>query len=500
VPYTPELDWTDWNGTGAPPANVRRVKAADILRWERGLAEAHDEMLRAPDMRISAARLTAPNSNSAAAALDVTQRTVLQFPFTTGRWRMWFANRSLRSTTVLTTPAQITGVWTGAPTRDTANSSGHRWQGAATGALTQRAGAITVPTDGTKVFTPWIDGDPFEDGLDKLISWGLTTTNTGNGIASGNGYQGATAPGAANASVEAPAGLSVAQNVLYLDVGIEYELDDAVQIVLVIGDSNGVSYSGSQFPTPSSITGVPASVLPHESWSMVAGAMAGASVINVSVGSVSPGDYAVTNQHLWDMIPAGTKIDVAIIPVGINGINGGMAGFTPHLRTINQKVRDLGCRRIFWCTMPPAGYATEFGRLTSPAAVAATTVTMDTSPAVGTILIGSGFNSEEVTVASVAGTGPYTVTLSAGLTMAHSPQEPVSWGKERNRRLLNGFLRNIPDGIAGVVDFEALLESSPDSPVGDPRFVDNDGLHWNRGASGIRAQITAPIMTRTRFA
>ena len=36
--YTPELDWTDWDGTGKPPASVRRVKSADILRWERGIA------------------------------------------------------------------------------------------------------------------------------------------------------------------------------------------------------------------------------------------------------------------------------------------------------------------------------------------------------------------------------------------------------------------------------------------------------------------------------
>jgi len=49
--YTPELDWTDWDGKGTPPDSVRRVKSADILRWERGLARASVQL--APGLHVT---------------------------------------------------------------------------------------------------------------------------------------------------------------------------------------------------------------------------------------------------------------------------------------------------------------------------------------------------------------------------------------------------------------------------------------------------------------
>ena len=457
-------------------------------------ATANATYVRPPDVRVSAARLTAPNSIYNA-ALDMTQRTVFQMPFASGRWRMWFRNRSLRSATVLTTPVTVTGLWTGTPTRDATNSSGHRWMGAATAAPTQRSGQLTVPIDGSRVFTEWITGDPFVSGEDKLLSWGITAPNSGTGVASGNGYQGMQASGAAKAADASPAGAAMGKSALYLDVGIEYELDSTAQIVVVLGDSNGLSYSAGRYAAPDAVLNTPPSVLPHESWPMQAGAMAGASVINLSVGSASPGDLAVTFPQIWDAIPAGTVVDAVIVPIGINGVAGGTSGFSPHMRTINSKIRtDLSCDRIFWATMPPAGYTTMFGRLTSAASAGATSISMDTSPAVGVIMIGSGYTTEDVSVTSVSGSGPYTATISTPLAFAHSAQEPVSWNSERYRKLINMILRQLPDGISGTVDFEKLLESAPDSPVGDARYTDSDLLHWNRGASGIRAQAVAPLI------
>lgn len=55
MPYNQETDWTDWNEAGVPPASVRRVRSADIKRWEQGIADAHDSL----DGRLSDATLNA---------------------------------------------------------------------------------------------------------------------------------------------------------------------------------------------------------------------------------------------------------------------------------------------------------------------------------------------------------------------------------------------------------------------------------------------------------
>ncbi|ETT26227.1 hypothetical protein RAJCM14343_4722 [Rhodococcus aetherivorans] len=456
--------------------------------------------VRPPGTRVGMIPFSAPNTIAAATVTDLTQRSLVQLPFDGIEWRLGVRNMSNRSTTVPTTPCTITGVWTGAPQRTTGNTTGQRWNGNIQGAVTQVAGQFSVPTDGSFGWTDWIQSDPIQAGIEKVISWGLTTPATGTGIANGNALQGVLATGAAQASQAVLTDPVIARNSIRLDVVVQYRFAETVQHGLYVGDSRTISYSQSRLPLPALVTDVPVSALPHESWPLTAAAMSGAAGSNLGVGSTTLADWAVNNLHLWDRVPAGEQYDFAVVSLGINGISGGLNGFSTHMQTINARLRSMGIGRIWWTTIAPAGYADQYAKLTAPAAAGATTLSLSASPPAGTLLVGSGYNTEDVTVSSVSGTGPYTATLSAGTAYAHTTDEAATWNSERWRRVINALLRQLPDGIAGCVDFERVLEATPGSPVGDPRLVDSDGIHYTRAASVEMARSVAAVSSRPLFA
>lgn len=86
------------------------------------------------------------------------------------------------------------------------------------------------------------------------------------------------------------------------------------------------------------------------------------------------------------------------------------------------------------------------------------------------------------------GSGPYTCTLNAALVNTHYASERLSQGNERNRRYRNNFLRNLPDAVAGVFDFEKLMERTPGAFDCDPRYACSDRLHFYRGAQIEKAR------------
>lgn len=47
--YQERTDWTNWDGPGPAPANVPRVRAEDVLRWERGISEGNRQFIEARD-------------------------------------------------------------------------------------------------------------------------------------------------------------------------------------------------------------------------------------------------------------------------------------------------------------------------------------------------------------------------------------------------------------------------------------------------------------------
>lgn len=444
------------------------------------------KVLGAPIQRRAMVPITAPNQVTAAANWDFTIRSIIRLPMGVKRWRLGVMNRSLRSAaTPPTTPINVTSVYLGTPKYGLSVASGGRWVGECVTAPTKVSDGFTVPTNGTRGYSAWIENETFAAGTERVISYGMTATATGTGLAFGNSLQAIRASGSGNAGNAVITG-TTGTALTIGDVIVEYEFVEPVQIGLFVGDSNTLTYVPS---APSLLPSAGTGALPHESWPLVAGDMAGFAAINLGVGSSTTAEWGGTAPILFDRVDiASYAPDFAVVSLGTNSLAaGGLQMFLDNFRQVNAKLRALGIKRIFWTDITPREYTHLHGTLTAAAAAGATTITSTYSPANGTILVGAGPTAEDVTVSATTGTGPYTHTVSA-LANAHAAGEPVTSGNERERRLYNNLLRQLPDGITGVIPFEKALEASPNSPSCDPRFIASDQLHFQRSASAIKAQ------------
>lgn len=457
----------------------------------------------APATRTAVAPLTAPNSSSTLGAnIDYTIRTIMAFPFKTKRWRLKFRNQNLLNASVLSGTATITGIAAGTPTRPTtsASSNATRWAGSGTGFKSLSASSVSVLSDASWAYSPWFSDstDQFQPGTEKVISLGITASS-GAVLASGNGYQWARGAGSSAYTTDALTSGSVGANVSYLDICVEYEFDAAIKVLLVLGDSNSISYVEAEAsPLNSYAAG---GSLPSESWPATAGMMGGFAVINLAVGSSATNHFAPAGATyipaLWERLPADVKIDAAVIALGTNFLSVSLTTFSGDLMSINSKLRtDYSINSIWWATIPPRGYpdGTYTGTgtalcafLTTDLAVGVTTFTADRNLGTGVAVLGAGGNGEDVTISSVTGTGPYTVTLSAATTKAHHSGERIGLADERLRMYKNAYLRLNPDGIRGIFDFERALESSPGSWRMDDRYSTTQWLHCTRAANPIKA-------------
>ncbi|MFC0673559.1 GDSL-type esterase/lipase family protein [Brachybacterium hainanense] len=111
-----------------------------------------------------------------------------------GRWRLHIRNHNYASNTSYQSGGQVTGVWIGPG-----------WGGAFTTAPSQVSGALTIPTDGSEVVTPWINA-PFGDGVQQMLSVGWSApTDTPHVLVPGGGWR---STSAASASAASGAGFS----------------------------------------------------------------------------------------------------------------------------------------------------------------------------------------------------------------------------------------------------------------------------------------------------
>ena len=481
--------------TAVQPADVGTMAAQDAGDYLTA-AETNAAYVGKPATRKAFQTLAAPNSSSATAAFDYAYRTMLKLPVATSRWRIGFSNRNLRSATIPTAPVTITGVFVGEPVFSTAWADGARWKGACTDALTQVSEDLTVPTDGTFVWSDWItdEADQFAPLVEKVIGWGHSNPASGSGIGYGNSIQYYRAAGNGNAGNATLAGATLTLQSLG-DIVIEYEFAGPSQIGLFIGDSNTIGYTPS---APQLFPSAGEGALAHENWPGVAAELGGFVAVNIAVGSALPVDFASALPYLWTRVDLeSVEIDFAVVSLGTNGLAGGDANFAlfaSYVLAINAQLRALGIERIFWTDIPPRSLTSGYSTVAVAASAAATTIQVAstlTLDSTNTLLIGSGPNAEIVTVSSgPTGSGPYTYTISA-LANAHAVGEHVTSSTETARRRQNIWLRNLPDGISGIIPFEVALEASPGSPNADPRYIASDLLHFQRGAGSLRAATAA---------
>lgn len=492
------------------PANGTRPYG-DVLR--SGLDELVADLntkATIPGIRTAYYPLTAPNT-TLANVLNHTQRSMVQFPVKPSRVRIGVANVNLRSPANPPASVDIVGMAYGSPVYVDEGDS--RWRGDCTGPMTDIPGSsFTVPTDGTRGWSDWFTPG-FDVAEDVVLSIGMIRPAASGAYASGNSYQAIWISGSDNYNAQTVTGRRIAN--LRLDIIIEYEYTAPRQVGLFIGDSNTVTYSPGTMP---GVSGSYASAQPAEAWPHLAGMLGGFVPVSLAVGSAMPEDFASTDpgtigERLWNRydLPSLGTVDFAVVSLGGNGISDGLDNFRIQTRAIINILRGMGIERIYLTTVTPRGKpdgsftstggTVVGGTLAAPCAAGATeiTSTRDLPIGDGILLIGDGPELEEVTMTTVSGTGPFTVTLASPTANAHLEGEPLSRDIERYRKYMNVWTRNIPYGIAGVIDFDKLLSHAPGHYMPDQRYISTDYVHFLRSSSAIKAQAIVAAGVAVRF-
>lgn len=494
-------------GQKAPQFWDQQLKAYVDESTDGAKADAEAKYVAKPAVRRAFAPLTAPNTNVTTAVLaasfpglSLTQRSGLQLAVNTTRWRVRWRNVDLLGNVALTTPATATGVTAGDdPLMRSGGGTDNRWLfdfGSAPDVLT--SAAHVVPVNGGWVSSQWFDnaGDQYTAGVFKGLSWDLAWASSGTGLAGGNSYLGGRSVGA-HAADAALSSATIGPIGLYLNVVVEYEFIEPCEVWIMPGDSNTIGYAPVEQSSTTIMNPVsPGSCLPHESWPMIAGAAAGAVVINLGVGSASPDSFVSPTALIWyaDML-ALCELDGALVSLGTNGMST-LTAFVTAFRAINTNVRALGIGKLFWTTITGRGYTGQEARLTAAPAATATSISTDVAITATVVALGVGFAAETVTATLPStGSGPYTTTVTA-LVNAHEVGEPLWWSSQRILKQINNFLGGMPDSVNGIFDFERAMEAAPHSSRMDLRYEASDKLHRRRRAQVILASMVAPVLSR----
>jgi hypothetical protein len=424
------------------------------------------------------------NTAGTATARDATQRTLVRFPRRITRFRIRSANHNLLTSTNYTTPLTYTSFHIGTPVY--AATGLGRWTGAfASTPTTLLTGPFAVPTDGTDWVSDWLTLPEQYQGTDFVLSFGFTNGSTGTGVAlSGNGdaFRGATS---ANAADLAPAGLAAEAGKIFGDLRFEYEVEGGTRVGMFIGDSitAGAADTAGALP-PEADTRI--GILPHERWPDLAGRAGNFCAINLGVGSIGAGSFNAATNMQFTRAAIGTSASVPDFGVSLLGTNDlylGFATVTARITAAVASLRALGIKEIYHGTLLPKGQTQFAGTITGATTVGATSVvsTIDINAGVSTV-IGSADDYEVVTVTGKTGTGPWTLTVNA-MTKAHAAGTRIAAADEATRIRVNNWLRQLPLGIAGVLDFDQHMAETSGGAISLPAYMFADKVHPHRGGA-----------------
>jgi lysophospholipase L1-like esterase len=414
-------------------------------------------------------------STLGAATRDLTQGTVIPVPEGAERLRIRVRNVDGRANTNLTSVATFTGFWVGeAALKNDDGFNQSRWTGNTTVAPVSLIPGFSVPTNGTDYVSGWVDASLVNSLRMPLLRWGITTPNSGSGISRSTGVQAVEAAGSTQASNATLTGASIGQSKILCDIRVEYEVRSSRKVGLFLTDSIGVGFGDGD--SASGLSGLAGSgTLATEAWPQIAAKMGGFICQHAGMSSGSTGDYAsITKPAFTRFDLAETIPDFAVIALGTNDLGAGYGQIQANMLAIMNVLRTAGVKRIYIQTLLPRN-AGSAGTLTADATVGATTVSTSYNPGTVPIQFGGGGNLEYKTATAVTGSGPYMVTIPA-LSYAHITGEPVVSGDEATRQRVNRWIRQLPYGIDGVLDFDTMYAPSG-SAMPDPRFMSVDLLH-----------------------
>ena len=409
--------------------------------------------------------------------LDVASRMLAVLPVATTRWRLKLKNGAGNSLTTVAGAVVFTGVWVGTPARSGSGTFGY--SGAFTATPTRIDSGGTAPTDAYYV-TPWVTAgaQQFAPGVMQMISYGFTAAGGVQYDTARSGYH---AFGAGSAAAEGAATVSgMAFGSPLLDVILEYEAIVAAdaRVALFVGSS--ITASNNSHPYQS---------IPGQLESSQRGKLL---TINCGIGGGAPQPSTTAGVYArLDL--ATTPPDIAVIEGDTNGIaaSATLGSLQSAFETYAVAMRTLGAKTLLASTVAPRGdfSLAAYGKLTSDAAAAATSIVMDTNPGNAvSIQIGDGWYAETFTTGTVTGSGPYTVPFASGsLTRAHKTGEYVAWGKELVRKQYNDWLRQLPSGIVQVIDADAALSQEPGAAYVQRAQIQADNVHYSLSGNGIVA-------------
>lgn len=449
-----------------------------------GMAKADTNKKTNYKSKRAALAIGTPLSTVAAVNSDELYRTIVRLPVATTRWRLRAANRNVQTNVALTTPLTSAGVYQGTP-----DYTGARWNGKFTAAPTQVVPAFSVPVDGSDYVSEWVT-DParqFKAHTDSLLSWNMVQTATGTGVGTEYVRQVfyAGSNGAANVATLAPGGFVTAR--MIGDFRIEYDFEGTQPVYLFLGDSITAGQGDGD------VTLAQSGTLAHEAYPGVVSLALSAPVLNLGIGGATgptflAGRYTYTRADLTTTVP-----DAAVLMFGTNQL-ASLATLQADILAAIAVIKGLGVKKLYLGTVLPRKLSQ--GTLTADAAIGVTTLTSTASTGTGAVVIGAGRKQETVTVSSVAGTGPYTLTLSAGTAKAHTAGEYVNFSDEMRRQQINEWIRQVPRDVDAVIDFDAHIEMSNGSAAPDPRWMANDNLHLLRAGYQRMAQAALGIINR----
>lgn len=284
--------------------------------------------------KLAGVALTLADSATPSTTLnDVTGRVPLMIGAPASEWRLHIRNYNDKTATAYPGALSFSGVYLGEHERDAQGNL----SGAFKTAPRQVAGAFTSSAVGEEWVGPWVTDHPLKAGKDYLVSYGYTSAEQSNYLASSGGW---TTTSSSDVAELTP--IRTAVKSVPLDVWIEVRVPAETKVIGYIGDSLTL--------------GIQATLPVYDSWAAKHAIASGAIHSVYAVGGTQATDWTDTAARRlakWETL---AKPDAVILALGNNDIfSYGVSLETMQARTlaVAAMARSFFCDRIYLTTILP---------------------------------------------------------------------------------------------------------------------------------------------------
>jgi lysophospholipase L1-like esterase len=257
---------------------------------------------------------------------DVNQRQLIELPVTTSQWRLRIRNYEVLLATANAGTLNLTGVYVGPPIYTGGPYSGlapvdatfFRPTCCFDGTQQQALGAASLPNDGSEWTSAWVTGAglQFSEGIPTVLAVGLNSGGTTITVAYDSRGCSAFSIGggtAVSASVGAQSLLAGGGSFVYsqwLDVRLEYEFVTANQDrPRKVILAIGDSITGGYISDATHVIATGIAGFPHEAWPAAAASKSRSAIVNLGVSSSKAHDWAASStSDLWTRADLATTV------------------------------------------------------------------------------------------------------------------------------------------------------------------------------------------------